>query len=268
MLPRCLFDGMEADVAVDLFYDMLWSAITDHIPTVYIKRKFPPWFDRDLRCALREKEAAFRQMKRSRDDESVENFRSKRRMFKILSDAKYNEYLVGLTEDFKTDPKRFWSFLKCLKGVKKGLSVLKDGNADITDDTEKANVMNRAFSAKFTDPHVAEFPTAPVFDVPNLTTIDCDANTVRTVLESIPVNKACGPDGISARIIYECREELVLPLTKLCSLSFPQGTFPARFKQANIVPIFKKGDVKDPKNYRAVSLIPLFGKVLEKVAYL
>ena len=82
-----------------------------------------------------------------------------------------------------------------------------------------------------------------------------------------PVNKACGPDGISARIIRECCDELAVPLAKLCSLSFAQGIFPTRWKQANIVPIFKKGCAKNPNNYRSVSLIPLFGKVLEKVAY-
>ena len=44
-------------------------------------------------------------------------------------------------------------------------------------------------------------------------------------------------------------------------------TFPKRWKQANIVPIFKKGDKKAPENYRSVSLLPLFGKVFEKVVY-
>ena len=34
------------------------------------------------------------------------------------------------------------------------------------------------------------------------------------------------------------------------------------------MPIFKKGSVKDPRCYRSVSLIPLFGKVLEKVVYI
>ena len=46
-----------------------------------------------------------------------------------------------------------------------------------------------------------------------------------------------------------------------------QGTFPKRWKRANIVPIFKKGDKKAPENYRSVSLLPLFAKVLEKVVY-
>ena len=174
---------------------------------------------------------------------------------------------MSLTDDFKTNPKRFWSFLKNVKGGKKGLSVLVDGDVQVTDDKEKAAVLNRAFAAKFTEPRVSVFPRAPVYDVPLLASMNCDVNTVLAILESIPVNKACGPDGISARIIYECRNQLAVPLAKICSLSLAQGAFPKQWKQANVVPIFKKGDVKNPKNYRSISLIPLFGKVLEKVVY-
>ena len=47
-----------------------------------------------------------------------------------------------------------------------------------------------------------------------------------------------------------------------------QGVFPAAWKRANVVPIFRKGNVKDPSSYRSVFLIPLFGKVLERVVYL
>ena len=80
-------------------------------------------------------------------------------------------------------------------------------------------------------------------------------------------NKACGTDNISARIIIECREQLVIPLIKICNLSLTSGVFPARWKSANIVPIYKKGDKKAAGNYRSVSLLPLFAKILEKVVY-
>ena len=45
------------------------------------------------------------------------------------------------------------------------------------------------------------------------------------------------------------------------------GTFPKLWKRANVVPIYKKGSVRDPNNYRSVSLMPLFGKVFEKLVY-
>ena len=76
------------------------------------------------------------------------------------------------------------------------------------------------------------------------------------------------PDGISARIIRECCEELTVPMTKICHMPLNQGVFPKQWKQANVVPLFKKGSVKDPLCHRSISLIPLFGKVLEKVAFM
>ena len=90
---------------------------------------------------------------------------------------------------------------------------------------------------------------------------------MKGILDSIPVNKACGPDGISARIIRESSGAISIPLAKICDLYLKQGIVPSLWKRANIVPIFKKGSSKNPGSYRSVSLMPLFGKVLEKVVY-
>ena len=55
LLPWSILDDSEVDDAVDLFYSLLDAAIAEYIPVVCIKRKFPPWFDREIRGVLREK---------------------------------------------------------------------------------------------------------------------------------------------------------------------------------------------------------------------
>ena len=122
----------------------------------------------------------------------------------------------------------------------------------------KANALNKVFAAKFTDGTVTVFPDCPSYDLSPLTNFECSVDLVRAILDSIPVNKACGPDGISARIIRECSNALSVPLAKICDLSLRQGVLPSLWKRANIVPIFKKGNAKDPGSYRSVSLMPLF----------
>ncbi|KAF0312101.1 Lectin BRA-3 [Amphibalanus amphitrite] len=52
------------------------------VPLVQLGRRQPPWFDRELRAALREKEAAHRRMKKARTADNNELFREKRRGFK------------------------------------------------------------------------------------------------------------------------------------------------------------------------------------------
>src|SRR3989442_337978 len=43
------------------------------------------------------------------------------------------------------------------------------------------------------------------------------------------------------------------------------GIVPKRFKIAKVVPIFKKDDKKTPSNYRPISLLSIFNKILEKL---
>ena len=50
-----------------------------------------------------------------------------------------------------------------------------------------------------------------------------------------------------------------------CSLS--TGIFPDKWKIAKILPLFKGGDCENVNNYRPVSLLPLPGKLLEKIVH-
>ena len=174
-----------------------------------------------------------------------------------------------LTDDFKTNPKRCWSFLKCVIKKSSVSPVLTDSGGNlVTGDQERANLLNDVFASKFSNQSVTVPPSAPDYaSLDNLCHFIVTEDAVLCALRSVSPNKACGPDNISARIISECANELVAPLVKIFRLSVGSGVFPKRWKQANIIPIYKKGDKKLPSNYRSVSLLPLFGKVLERVVY-
>ena len=55
------------------------------------------------------------------------------------------------------------------------------------------------------------------------------------------------------------------PLTHICNLSFETGVFPEKMKVAKVVPLFKSGEKNVFTNYRPVSLLPQFSKILEKL---
>ena len=51
-------------------------------------------------------------------------------------------------------------------------------------------------------------------------------------------------------------------------LDLKTGKFPTKWKKANVVPVYKKGDNKKIlKNYRPVSLLPLCGNFFEKLMF-
>ena len=127
--------------------------------------------------------------------------------------------------------------------------------------------MNRTFAAKFCDNAVSDLPSAPDYQLDPLCSLHVSVECVREILSSVDRHKACGPDNISGRIIRECADELAVPVTKLCNLSFEQSVVPDVWKCANVVPIHKKGARSSPANYRSVSLMPIFSKVMERVVF-
>ena len=258
---------MDVNGAVSLFYSLVDGAIRDHIPTVDIKRRFPPWASGEARRALQLKQAAFERVKRHPSDPDVKaDFRQKRSEYKRVVQRCYTEYLEGLLGEFGTNPKRFWSFLKCFK-QSKGISVLESNGVPVADDVSRANLLNRTFASKFSDPTVQEYPEIAHCALPAFSRFEASEDSIRSILRSLNVGKACGPDGLSARVLKECADELAVPLCKLFNLSLSRDVFPEQWAEANIVPIHKKGSRKHAENYRSVSLLPLCAKVFKKVIY-
>ena len=73
----------------------------------------------------------------------------------------------------------------------------------------------------------------------------------------LAISKAAGPDGIRPRIL----KELAPILTLLFKASLYQQCLPDIWEQANVTPIYKKGDKTSPANYRPVSWICICCKV-------
>ena len=92
-----------------------------------------------------------------------------------------------------------------------------------------------------------------------------DPKGVLKLLNGLKVHKAPGPDGLSARVFKECSSEIAPILAYINNESLAQGNVPDDWRQANVAPVFKKGEKHDPANYRPVSLTCICCKTLEHI---
>ena len=69
------------------------------------------------------------------------------------------------------------------------------------------------------------------------------------------------------KILKLCDASIVTPLLTIFNNSINDGVFPFPWKKANVVPIHKKGAKNVVGNYRPISLLPICGKIFEKVIY-
>ena len=77
---------------------------------------------------------------------------------------------------------------------------------------------------------------------------DITEQEVRNAIRRLKNNKASGLDQISAEFL-KTAETIITPfLTKLFNHLYESGTFPAEWCKSVIVPLFKKGDEKNPEN--------------------
>ena len=90
---------------------------------------------------------------------------------------------------------------------------------------------------------------------------------ILNIIRSLNPNKAHGWDEISIGMIEISDISLVPPLKKTFTNCQRSGVFPAIWKCENVVPVHKKNEKSLKSNYRPIFLLPIFGKVLEKLMY-
>ena len=84
---------------------------------------------------------------------------------------------------------------------------------------------------------------------------------------ALKTNNSPGNDNLHVNVIRKLYHELKIPLMNIFSLSLKKGIFPEKMKIAKVSPIFKKGDKSILSNYRPISVLPCFSKILERIMY-
>ena len=94
-----------------------------------------------------------------------------------------------------------------------------------------------------------------------------DNNEILKITKSLKNSYATGHDEISTNLLKKIIKPILTPLCHIFNLSLVNGVFPNSFKIAKVVPIYKKGDPMDITNYRPISILPCFSKLLEKIVH-
>ena len=100
-----------------------------------------------------------------------------------------------------------------------------------------------------------------------LNTLNFANNDIEKVIQNLDPNKAHGYDKISISMRKNCGKSICKPLQLIFSQYIDTGSFPLEWKKANVVPVHKKGDKQCLKNYRPVSLLPVCGKIFERLIF-
>ena len=64
-----------------------------------------------------------------------------------------------------------------------------------------------------------------------------------------------------------CVEEVAHPLSLIFKNCVDSGIFPDSWKKADVQPVYKKHNRQIKSNYRPISLLPICGKILEKIVF-
>ena len=117
----------------------------------------------------------------------------------------------------------------------------------ITQGVVMAEELNMHFSSVFTRE-----------DTSSLSVPETKQNKINNMKE----NKSPGVDVIAPKILKETVEQISTPLAHVFNMSLQEGIVPLEWKEANIIPLLKKGSRNKSVNYRPVSLTSAICKVL------
>lgn len=84
------------------------------------------------------------------------------------------------------------------------------------------------------------------------------------IIDTLKHTNSTGHDNISNNLLKHCKHFIAKPLSTIINCSISEGRFPDKLKIAKIKPLLKKGKETAMENYRPISLLTSFSKIIEK----
>lgn len=225
-----------------------------------------PWITNNLLRSIRKKDNLHKKVKLRPFNVALKNRFKKysETLSKVLKAAKRDYYQNQIMKNGNNNRKN-WEIIKEFLNLSKQGPTAKeivDAGLRLTNPSDIANAFNKFFSkvTSFQPTDISQYgrcsqsfylqPTSPeeVFRVL------CGLKCTGPGLDLIPPSK-----------IKLVARELSYVLATLINNIFSTGIFPSLLKQGKVVPVFKKGDRNALGNYRPITILPFFSKLIEKL---
>jgi endonuclease/exonuclease/phosphatase family metal-dependent hydrolase len=252
---------VELDTVVGFWNDRIIDVLDEMAPLKNYpwRRERCPWITSDIRSLMKNREVLIKKLKRGGGDDIFAVLKTVKKQIKSRIRREVRE--AGKTALTLNDSKKAWQFIKSATFTQgKSLDTIQDLdslNNFFASTVRATNPAPLLAGDTTTDPkqHVEKFKLQEVTPV-----------QVLSILKSTRSSASAGPDGISGYLIKELAVALNNNVTNIFNMSIRLGSFPASWKRANIVPVWKgKGCKKEPSNFRPISILPILARILEKL---
>ena len=268
--------------AYDLFIKHFCELYDIYFPIKKIKIKAKdlksPWITKGLKKSSKRKQKLYEKSLKKRNEKAEKEYRDYKKLFESLKKRSKRMYYSNLILKYKNNIKKTWQIIKEALGKEKcsNQSLPKTvlvNEVSITQNSSIAENFNKYFTeigpnlakkigksnkhfAQYLYKHVSELSEHPL-----------SINELKDAFFALKINKSAGYDNISFNIVKKCFGVLHKPLLHIFNLSLQTGIFPEKLKIAGVLPSFKGGDNRELGNYRPISVLPCFSKILEKIMY-
>ena len=279
-----VIDCKDANQSYTLFLDEYKTLMNNHLPliTKRFNRKYhkvKSWITRGIMNSLVTRNNIHRKLLKCKNEElrlklSTE-LRNYRNILNRTIRAAKKMYWQDKFDSCRNDMKLMWRNINDVLSRTKNKHNFPDhfmsNRFKITDRERIANEFNK-FYCELGPTLAQNIPHKPMI-MPH--------NNIRQslffepVIESEIINivtllkpkSSYGFDDISPKLLKATFMPVVAPLIHVFNLSLQQGYCPEDMKKAKVIPIFKNGDKHLFCNYRPISLLPTFSKLLEKIVF-
>lgn len=250
------------------FKDKIHSIMEHRVPTKTTKpRHSNPWINTRIRRKITQKNRAHSKARKTRKKRDKDRYKRLQREVQWEVRKANKEYMTDVICD-KDNTKKFWSYIKSKGQEFIGVAPLKDKDGFLhSDNQSKANILNDQFKSVFTKEDHTNLPDKGRSPFNTMEQINISERGVLKLLKTQKPHKATGPDDIPAFILRSAANQLAPILTRIYQYSLEAGEVPQDWRDALVVPIYKKGERHIAANYRPVSLTSISCKILEHIIH-
>ena len=245
---------------------------------VNFKSDQSPWITKGIAKPSKKKQRLYEKFLKNRTPKNEETYKTYKNLFETIKRRSKKKFYSEKLQKFKGDAKKTWSVMKEILGkcTTKSSTLptkITVNKTDIFDTKKIADEFNKFFTNIGTD-LANKIPNASKrFDFyitkvnTSMESQPLSINELKNAFFSLNINKSPGHDGVSFNVIKKCFGELCEPLKYLFNLSIVKGIFPDDLKIAKVTPIYKADNSSNISNYRPISVLPCFSKMLERIMY-